>query len=135
VVQTRPRDLAARALAVSVTPTAGKGAGSAASKTTTPAASRTPGPARTPSATVSPTAGADATDGPYPTPTLRPAHPAPRGPAIVARPQQPIVRDRTANAAGFLRPDSVTPVAFVRYPAPPPEESHPVDELPEEATP
>ena len=133
-VQTRPGDLAARALAVSTTPTTGKGTSGRAPKTTTPVGSRTPGPAARPSATVSatasPTNDAEATEGPYPTPTFRPAHPPPRGPVIIPRPQQPVIRDRAVNAAGVLRPDSVTPVPFVRYPAPPPDE-----ELPEESAP
>jgi hypothetical protein len=117
VVQTRPGDLAAKSLAVSGTPTD--------AKKSTAVASRTPGPTKTTPAA----RAAELGDGPYPTPTLRPAHPPQRGPVIIPRPQLPVTRDHAANAAGFLRPDSVTPVPFVRYPAPPPEE------LPEESAP
>lgn len=54
--------------------------------------------------------GPSASEGPYPTPTLRPPHPPTRGPAIIPRPMPPTTRDRDVIVGGFLHPDSVTPV-------------------------
>jgi hypothetical protein len=114
-IERRPGDMAAQSLAEPKAPGRAKMATPVAKSTATAVPTAIEGP-------------------PYPTPTLRPAHPPRSGSAIIPRVMQPNTRDN-AQAAGFLRHDSVTPVPLVRYPSAPVEELAPEEPPVEVATP